>query len=45
MTLRLLAWVIGLTVEEFGRKVGLAVRLVKSDLDRLSLEYQWKKSS
>lgn len=42
MTLRFSAWVIGLVVEQFGRKVGLAVRFVRSDLYRLSLECQWE---
>lgn len=42
MTLRYSALVIGLIVEECGRKVGLAVRLVRSDLDRMSLECQWE---
>lgn len=42
MTLRYSALVIGLIMEECGRKVGLAVRLVRSDLDRMSLECQWE---
>lgn len=44
MTLRFLAWVTGQIVEECGRKVSLAVRLMGSDLNRLSMECQWGES-
>ena len=44
MTLRFLAWVTGQIVEEHGRKVSLAVRLIGSDLNRLSMECQWGES-
>lgn len=44
VTLRFFGWVIGQIMEEFRRKVGLAVRLVSSVSYRLGLECQWEKS-